>query len=100
VDGTGLTDLGQGQIPKWSPDGSNLLFGRFDLFVMNADGSNVTQVSSGGAFIGEWSPDGSRITYFDNNLSVLSVVNAAGTSPRVLFDKRVRGYLDDWAVVP
>jgi Tol biopolymer transport system component len=54
-------------VPKWSPDGSRILFVRGNpamLHMVDADGSNLTQVGNlrtglgGGA---EWSPDGRRI---------------------------------------
>jgi Tol biopolymer transport system component len=55
--------------PRWSPDGSKILFGSWRsgdarVWVMNADGTNPTQLSpiswSGS---GRWSPDGSKISY-------------------------------------
>ncbi len=57
--------------PKWSPDGSQILFssmaGRHrDLFVFNADGSNLrnlTDTPSFDEFALDWSPDGTRITF-------------------------------------
>lgn len=57
--------------PKWSPDGSQILFssmaGRHrDLFVINPDGSNlrnITNTPSFDEFALDWSPDGRRITF-------------------------------------
>ncbi|MBS1709870.1 MAG: PD40 domain-containing protein [Armatimonadetes bacterium] len=55
VDGTGLVQLtaGEGYDPKFSPDGTQIYYGSFsggsgsgDLFVMNSDGTNQTQLTS------------------------------------------------------
>jgi Tol biopolymer transport system component len=84
ADGTDLTQLtimenGACQ-PSWSPDGSQLVFispclGRADfletiynessLYVINADGSGLTQLtaSPGSDFEPAWSPDGERIAF-------------------------------------
>ena len=57
--------------PKWSPDGSKIAFisdrsGTRQVHMMNADGSNVEQLTSGpetGSSAPAWSPDGSRIAF-------------------------------------
>ena len=62
--------------PRWSPDGSKLFFtsdrggNEVHVFIVNSDGSNLTQVSdepvsNGGAWdgIGNWMPDGESVVY-------------------------------------
>ena len=75
ADGTGLALLTQNQggfdswEPAWSPDGSRIAFvTNGDLYVMNADGTEVTRLTNrtaSGGFAGEpdWSPDGRRIAF-------------------------------------
>jgi hypothetical protein len=70
---TALTKLtnapGNSRYPSWSPDGSKLAFagdgsGSWQIYVMNADGSNVVQLTSGGNHIQPaWSPDGTEIAF-------------------------------------
>jgi len=47
ADGSGLTKLADGTEPAWSPDGTMIAFVRDrDLFVVDKDGGQVTQVTS------------------------------------------------------
>jgi TolB protein len=66
---TGLSD----SAPTWSPDGKQIAFGRGihdeqAVFVMNADGSNVRQLTTWALRAGQpdWSPDGERIVFYSN----------------------------------
>ncbi|MFL6335175.1 MAG: S8 family serine peptidase [Pyrinomonadaceae bacterium] len=56
--------------PRYSPDGSKIVFqrstdGQPDIYVMNADGSGVTQLTNNPAYdlAPDWSPDGSKIIF-------------------------------------
>jgi hypothetical protein len=75
ADGTGsperLTDTpGDDRAAAFSPDGKKLVFdstrfGGTDIFVMNADGSDVTPLTFDHGFTwgATWSPDGNRIAF-------------------------------------
>jgi tol-pal system beta propeller repeat protein TolB len=71
--------------PTWSPDGSKIAFassrsGARQLFIMNADGSNITQVTNLSNMGGRstWSPDGTRLAFYrgpagDHNIFIINV---------------------------
>lgn len=71
--------------PTWSPDGSMISFassrsGVRQVFVMNADGSNVQQVTDLNNMGGRstWSPDGTKLAFYrgpagDHNIYVINV---------------------------
>jgi TolB protein len=48
--------------PAWSPDGSKIAWTRSGAWVMNADGSNKVQLTSGSGLKPLWSPDGQWIS--------------------------------------
>ena len=65
-----VTMGGAVQNPAWSPDGATIAFdmwegGNRDVFVMNADGTNIQRLttSAGEDRHPSWSPDGQRIAY-------------------------------------
>ena len=75
-DGTNLVELVVGESPTWSPDNNRIAFVRnsssnpnivnLDIWVMDADGSNITQFTAeeGKQEIDpSWSPDGGKIAY-------------------------------------
>ena len=84
-------NLGDDFDPAWSPDGSQIAFvsnrengqegGQF-IYVMNADGSNVRQLTfENGSNWPDWSHDGSRITYTSND--DVFVINADGSGQSI-----------------
>jgi dipeptidyl aminopeptidase/acylaminoacyl peptidase len=90
LDGAGfhrITErVGIGQ-PTWSPDGSRIAFvggprrGGGDVFVVDADGSNVLRLTETMQEEGSpaWSPDGKRIVFVRD--ADVWVMNADGTDP-------------------
>jgi Tol biopolymer transport system component len=76
ADGTGglrqvTGDAAIDRIPKWSPDGKWIGFfstrsGRFDIWKIRPDGSDLQQVTEGGGSYFAWSPDGTRMSVFRN----------------------------------
>lgn len=53
-------------IPKWSPDGSKVLFstyGTWNLYTIDANGENLTQITDFRSNNGDWSPDGEQIVF-------------------------------------
>lgn len=71
--------------PTWSPNGKLISFassrvGDRQLFVMNADGSNITQITNLDNMGGRstWSPDGTRLAFYrgpagDHNIYIINV---------------------------
>jgi Tol biopolymer transport system component len=63
--------------PDWSPDGSRILFTNDNLFVVDADGSGLKQLTAfGTGFVARdpsWSPDGSRILFEGTTLTETTV---------------------------
>jgi Lipoprotein LpqB beta-propeller domain len=79
----------------FSPDGSRILFDAgtdsgYDILVMDADGSNVRQLThTGSDYNPSWSPDGSRILFTRQEAaseSDIFVMNADGTGVHRLTD--------------
>jgi Tol biopolymer transport system component len=99
ADGSGLkrvTRVGHAEKPKWSPDGSRLLFvarstgtNTSELWVANADGSEPEPVPGSSEVIAaDWSPDGQRIAMVKpgeaEGTLQLWIVDADGGSERTV----------------
>jgi TolB protein len=70
--------------PAWSPDGKRIAFatdidGSFDIYVMNADGSDVQNATTGPPddFEPSWSPDGRTIAFMRDG--AITVLRSDGT---------------------
>jgi Tol biopolymer transport system component len=81
------------QSPRFSPDGTRIVFEMFltnnpQLFIMNSDGTNSTQLtlqSEGSARYPNWSGDGTRVTYTHATQSpaiLIRDVDSAGSEPK------------------
>ena len=76
IDGTGLTDLGKGYRPKWSPDNQHLVYMiteddgeeilASDIYTIKIDGTEKTNLTNTKNILEmnpDWSPDGNKIAY-------------------------------------
>jgi hypothetical protein len=99
TDATELTSL-QASEPAWSHDGGAIVFtarpcGTFmcpsQIYVMHADGSAITQLTTGTVASGSprWSPDDTRISF--NRSSELWIMNADGSEQRLVQSQAYRG---------
>lgn len=97
--------------PAWSPDGSRIVFARYDgsdyeIMVMNADGTNVIQLTDNTIHDYEpaWSPDGQKIAYASgSSLSgpyndwEIMVMNSDGSEKTQLTNNTFRDVEPDWS---
>jgi TolB protein len=112
VDGTAgrqLTTTGTDYDPHWSPDGTQIAFTRQEIvqvdgmrratsniFVMNADGTDVRRLTDRDHFSTlldpEWSPDGTKIAYVNavtGGPGSLVVMDPDGSNPVTLVERDV-----------
>jgi Tol biopolymer transport system component len=109
-DGDGDRDMYiRDEHPRWSPDGSKIAFhsdrnGSQDIYVMDADGSNVVQVTSetSDEVYPEWSPDGKTLVFciatYIRDRQELFLVNLDGTDMRQITDSGDVNLYPRWAV--
>ena len=107
ADGSGLEQIaGQPAArnirPDWSPNGRRLAFasgtnGNERIYVMNADGSDLTLLTVGNA--PDWSPDGRRILFQRPSAgnSDIHVINADGTDETQLTSYAGNDLDADWS---
>jgi Tol biopolymer transport system component len=74
--------------PRFSPDGRQIAFQRFDLsvrvwdiWIMNADGGAQTRLTFAGGGWPSWSPDGKRIAFFSQRRTGNSEIYVMDVSP-------------------
>jgi TolB protein len=116
---TQLTDLAPTDFglwwPSYSPDGKKIAFaygpnadGGNDIFVMNSDGTGLTQITQNGlSEAPRWSPDSKRIAYARVStrtfVAVIFTMNADGTDQQRLtgdaWDSYGPIYTPDWHIV-
>jgi TolB protein len=117
-DGTGLTRLTfnnyEERAPSWSPDGSRIVFmarvgthpgnlgSKFEICVMNADGTNFVQLTDNAVFEGTptFSPDGQKIVLSRDvgagQGQELFLMNADGTNQVQLTDTVGTNVFPNW----
>ncbi|MCH8201179.1 MAG: PD40 domain-containing protein [Chloroflexi bacterium] len=88
-DGSGIVNLTNNPqretAPAWSPDGQSIAFSRGGLWVMDADGSNQTQLTDSGTDPA-WNPDGTKIAFFEELGVAIYVLDLMTTEVSFLFD--------------
>ena len=89
--------------PAWSPDASKIAFasrrsGTFDVYVMRADGTGTTQLTSGRSSDSHptWSADGERIAFERDDDIYVIAADGAGT-PRLISDANVEEREPAWS---
>src|SRR6266540_2400124 len=92
--------------PVWSPDGAEIAFaddlgGQYDVYVMNADGSDQRRITTGprNDSAPSWSSDVSKIAYTsgDNSTTRIYVMNADGSDQDVVGDDAGSNFTPDWS---
>ncbi len=114
-DGGGLTAVGPGREPDWSPGGDQLAFvldegvGESEIYKMDADGTDVVQLTRPQRlperYIGAWSPafspGGGKIVFSDgrDGDSEIFMINADGTNEIKLTQNRAHDGTPSWQPV-
>ena len=107
TDQTALTTSSDGEYdPRWSPDGSKIAFThvetltpQWDIYVMNASGSGVANLTMSPTFneaTPAWSPDGSKIAYISNRggNSAIYSISPDGSNEAAIPNSAAGVYLD------
>ncbi len=104
IDGTGLQQLTQHRAednaPAWSPDGQKIAFVSYrnviegGIFLMNADGSNIEELTSSGEDYPSWSSDGTQLActaHRGTNVHI-GIMNVNGNDLKLITE----GYYPSW----
>lgn len=92
--------------PAWSPDATRIAFyserdGNAEIYVMHADGTNVTRLTRTKADEGypAWAPDGRTISFDSDAAGTFDIwaMDAAGGNPRRLTGDRARDVSATWS---
>ncbi len=89
-------------LPDWSPDGTKIVFSGSDIYVMNAGGTGLVDITNTPSYTEDnpsWSPDGSKIAFStnrDGNYEIY-VSNPDGTSPVNLTNNPANDRDPDWS---
>ncbi|MGE5221610.1 MAG: DUF5050 domain-containing protein [Omnitrophica WOR_2 bacterium] len=114
ADGSNKVWLGQqyGYCAVYSPDGSKIAYGDDsgdadgEIFVMDANGSNVVQLTNndvGEGNVIQWSPDGQRILFLaftynsGNGIYSMVVINADGSNRKIISPSGVSDTSPRWS---
>jgi hypothetical protein len=114
ADGSNVTSAPvqvMGAHPQWSPDGTRILYSYYqpddedtELFVMNADGSDITQLTDNSVedFAPSWSPDGTRIVFCSkrDGENELYIMDADGSNIVQLTDRDGTSCFPIWQSAP
>jgi outer membrane protein assembly factor BamB len=92
--------------PAWSPDGTKIAYssdstGTYQLWIMNADGTDPTRLTHDGAndTTPAWSPDGTKIAYTSDQSGNGDVwrIDVDGSNPTQLTDDPAFDGFPDWS---
>lgn len=108
ADGTGAREITAGNAPRWSPDGTKIVFEHRtgnthetdSIYIMNADGTDITCLTKGhrdGNPV--WSPDGKHIafeSYRDGDDYHIFIMHPDGSNVHRLTSLPERELYPDW----
>lgn len=88
------SDLIVDVLPRWSPDGTRVVFNReglggvksFDLLILNVSSGSVTALTTDHHALGAaaWSPDSRRLVFWDTDQYGLSIIGADGSGEHLV----------------